>query len=183
MARIEKDYRRAVVYQIYVKSFCDSDGDGLGDLPGIIGKLDYLERLGVDYLWLTPFFPSPQHDNGYDVSDYCAVDPRYGTMADFDELVAKAAEKGDALMREYTQTLIEYIDYYLRFDGVLGDMVTPLFDEKLDQLGDAYYLAVYAGRRDVVDEINEFYRSLGIPEEHLVNLGDELEPLDTTAAE
>ena len=92
-----------------------------------------------------------------------------------------AAEKGDALMREYTQTLIEYIDYYLRFDGVLGDMVTPLFDEKLDQLGDAYYLAVYAGRRDVVDEINDFYRSLGIPEEHLVNLGDELEPLDTTA--
>lgn len=98
MARIEKDYRRAVVYQIYVKSFCDSDGDGLGDLPGIIGKLDYLERLGVDYLWLTPFFPSPQHDNGYDVSDYCAVDPRYGTMADFDELVAKAAEKGMGIM-------------------------------------------------------------------------------------
>ena len=98
MARIEKDYRRAVIYQIYVKSFCDSDGDGLGDLPGIIGKLDYLERLGVDYLWLTPFFPSPQHDNGYDVSDYCAVDPRYGTMADFDELVAKAAEKGMGIM-------------------------------------------------------------------------------------
>ena len=98
MTQIEKDFHRAVVYQIYVKSFCDSDGDGLGDLPGIIGKLDYLERLGVDYLWLTPFFPSPQHDNGYDVSDYCAVDPRYGTMADFDELVAKAAEKGMGIM-------------------------------------------------------------------------------------
>lgn len=98
MTQIEKDFHRAVVYQIYVKSFCDSNGDGLGDLPGITSKLGYLERLGVDYLWLTPFFPSPQRDNGYDVANYCAVDPRYGTMADFDELVAKAAEKGMGIM-------------------------------------------------------------------------------------
>lgn len=98
MAQIEKDFHRAVVYQSYVKSFCDSNGDGLGDLPGITSKLDYLERLGADYLWITPFFPSPQRDNGYDVADYCAVDPRYGTMADFDELVAKATEKGIGIM-------------------------------------------------------------------------------------
>ena len=98
MPEIERDFHRAVIYQIYVKSFCDSDGDGLGDLPGITSKLDYLDRLGVDYLWLTPFFPSPQRDNGYDVSDYCAVDPRYGTMDDFDELVAKAAERGMGIM-------------------------------------------------------------------------------------
>lgn len=98
MSEIERDFHRAVIYQIYVKSFCDSDGDGLGDLPGITSKLDYLEHLGADYLWLTPFFPSPQRDNGYDVSDYCAVDPRYGTMADFDELVAKAAERGMGIM-------------------------------------------------------------------------------------
>ena len=78
MAETERDFRRSVIYQIYVKSFCDSDGDGLGDLTGITSKLDYLERLGVDYVWLTPFYPSPQRDNGYDVADYCAVDPRYG---------------------------------------------------------------------------------------------------------
>lgn len=98
MPAIEKDFKKSVVYQIYVRSFCDSDGDGLGDLPGITSKLDYLAALGVDYLWLTPFFPSPQRDNGYDVSDYRGVDPRYGTMADFDELVAKAAERGMGVM-------------------------------------------------------------------------------------
>ena len=98
MAEINKDFHRSVVYQIYVRSFCDSDGDGQGDLRGITSKLDYLERLGVDYLWLTPFFPSPQHDNGYDVSNYCAVDPRYGTMDDFDELVAAARERGMGIM-------------------------------------------------------------------------------------
>lgn len=90
--------KNSVVYEIYVKSFCDSDGDGLGDLPGITSKLDYLANLGVDYLWLTPFYPSPQRDNGYDVSDYCAVDPRYGTMDDFDELVASARERGMGIM-------------------------------------------------------------------------------------
>ena len=98
MAQIERDFHRAVVYQIYVKSFCDSNGDGLGDLPGITSKLDYLAELGVDYLWLTPFYPSPQRDNGYDVSDYCAVDPRYGTMEDFDKLVAGARERGVGIM-------------------------------------------------------------------------------------
>lgn len=98
MAEIEKDFRRSVVYQIYVKSFCDSNGDGLGDLPGITSKLDYLATLGVDYLWLTPFYPSPQRDNGYDVADYCAVDPRYGTMGDFDALVAAARERGIGIM-------------------------------------------------------------------------------------
>lgn len=92
------DREKSVVYQIYVRSFCDSDGDGLGDLRGITSKLDYLERLGVDYLWLTPFYPSPQRDNGYDVSDYRAVDPRYGTMEDFDELVAEAGRRGMGIM-------------------------------------------------------------------------------------
>ena len=90
MAAIEKDFKRSVVYQIYIKSFCDSDGDGIGDLPGITSKLDYLAHLGVDYLWITPFFPSPQADGGYDISNYCAIDPVYGTMDDFDELVREA---------------------------------------------------------------------------------------------
>ena len=73
------DFRKSVVYQCYFKSFFDSDGDGVGDLGGVTAKLDYLKTLGVDYIWLNPFFPSPQRDNGYDVADYCAVDPRFGT--------------------------------------------------------------------------------------------------------
>ena len=64
-----------VVYQIYIKSFQDTTGNGMGDLRGITTRLDYLADLGVDYLWITPFFPSPQNDNGYDVSDYCAIEP------------------------------------------------------------------------------------------------------------
>jgi trehalose-6-phosphate hydrolase len=87
-----------VVYQIYIKSFSDSDGDGIGDLKGITQHLDYLQKLGIDYIWITPFFPSPQRDNGYDVSDYCAVDPTFGTMDDFDELVAEASRRGIGLM-------------------------------------------------------------------------------------
>ena len=80
------DFKDKVVYQIYPKSFMDSNGDGFGDLKGVTAKLDYLADLGVDYLWLTPFFPSPQRDNGYDVADYRAVDPRYGTMEDLDTI-------------------------------------------------------------------------------------------------
>ena len=84
------DFKDKVVYQIYPKSFMDSNGDGFGDLKGVTAKLDYLADLGVDYLWLTPFFPSPQRDNGYDVADYRAVDPRYGTMEDLEELIREA---------------------------------------------------------------------------------------------
>lgn len=98
MAAVQKDFKKSVVYQIYIKSFCDSNGDGVGDLPGITSKLDYLARLGVDYLWITPFYPSPQRDGGYDVSDYCAIDPMYGTMDDFDELVEAAHERGIGIM-------------------------------------------------------------------------------------
>ena len=87
-------FHDAVVYQIYPKSFCDSDGDGVGDLRGIIDKVPYIASLGVDYVWLNPFFPSPGKDNGYDVADYCAVDPAMGTLADFDELAAALADHG-----------------------------------------------------------------------------------------
>ena len=92
------DFRKSVVYQCYFKSFFDSDGDGVGDLGGVTAKLDYLQTLGVDYIWLNPFFPSPQRDNGYDVADYCAVDPRFGTMADFETLSQEAAKRGIRLM-------------------------------------------------------------------------------------
>ena len=92
------DFRKSVVYQIYPKSFCDSNGDGLGDLRGVIGKLDYIKELGVDYIWLTPFYISPQKDNGYDIADYYHVDPRYGTMEDFEELAQEAEKRGIRLM-------------------------------------------------------------------------------------
>lgn len=87
-----------VVYQIYPKSFKDTNGDGIGDLKGVTEKLDYLKELGVDYLWLTPFFSSPQYDNGYDIADYRSIDPRYGTMEDFEELVREAKKRGIYLM-------------------------------------------------------------------------------------
>ena len=92
------NFKQSAVYQIYPKSFLDTNGDGVGDLPGVIEKLDYLQKLGVDYLWLTPFFVSPQNDNGYDVADYRAIDPRYGTMADFEALTAQAEQRGIGIM-------------------------------------------------------------------------------------
>jgi alpha-glucosidase len=87
-------WRDAVFYEIYVRSFADSDGDGIGDLPGIRARLPYLRELGVDALWLTPFYPSPGADHGYDVSDYVDVDPQFGSLHDFDALVADAHALG-----------------------------------------------------------------------------------------
>ncbi|MEQ4209994.1 alpha-amylase family glycosyl hydrolase [Actinopolymorpha sp. B17G11] len=83
-------WRNAVIYQVYVRSFQDANGDGIGDLDGVRAKLPYLRMLGVDGVWLNPFYPSPQHDHGYDVADYCAVDPECGTVESFDRLVAEA---------------------------------------------------------------------------------------------
>ena len=88
-----KWWKKKSVYQIYPKSFLDTTGIGTGDLRGVIRKLDYIKNLGAGAIWLTPFYPSPQVDNGYDISDYTAIDPRYGTMKDFDELVAEAKKR------------------------------------------------------------------------------------------
>ena len=87
-------WRHAVVYQVYPRSFADSDGDGIGDIPGIIDRLDYLHDLGVDAVWISPFYSSPLHDGGYDVADYRAVDPRLGCLSDVDRLIAEAHERG-----------------------------------------------------------------------------------------
>ncbi|WPZ20003.1 alpha,alpha-phosphotrehalase [Geobacillus subterraneus] len=93
-------WKKAVVYQIYPKSFCDTNGDGIGDLPGIIEKLDYLKELGVDVIWLTPIYASPQRDNGYDISDYFAIHHAYGTMGDFDRLLKEVHARGMKLVMD-----------------------------------------------------------------------------------
>ncbi len=89
----EKWWKRSVIYQIYPRSFCDGNGDGIGDLEGIISKLDYLEQLGVDAIWLSPVCRSPQDDNGYDISDYQEIDPMFGTLEDMDRLIAEAKKR------------------------------------------------------------------------------------------
>src|ERR1700722_8884327 len=86
-------WKGAVIYEIYPRSFQDSNGDGIGDLNGITSRLGYLKTLGVDAIWLTPIYPSPQVDFGYDISDYENIDPAYGTLADFDRLVAEASKR------------------------------------------------------------------------------------------
>ena len=92
------DFKKSVVYQVYPKSFYYTNGDGFGDLKGVTAKLDYIKRLGADYIWMTPFFVSPQKDNGYDVEDYYRIDPRYGTMEDLEELAEEAEKRGIKLM-------------------------------------------------------------------------------------
>ena len=94
------EWRRWVVYQVYPRSFADSDADGVGDLRGVLGRLDYLERLGVDVVWLSPVYRSPMDDNGYDISDYQDIDPLFGTLADLDELIAELHARGMRLMMD-----------------------------------------------------------------------------------
>ncbi len=121
-----------VVYQVYPKSFMDANGDGVGDLKGITGQLDYLKDLGIDYLWITPVFPSPQRDNGYDVADYVSIDLRFGTMEDMEELIAEGKKRGIGLMLDmvFNHTSTEhpwfkralsgekkYQDYYIFKEG------------------------------------------------------------------
>lgn len=98
---MEKDWwKKSVVYQIYPRSFCDSDGDGIGDLNGITGKLDYLKELGADVIWLSPLYESPNDDNGYDISDYQAVMKDFGTMADFDRMLEEIHARGMKLVMD-----------------------------------------------------------------------------------
>ncbi|XP_022913510.2 maltase 1-like [Onthophagus taurus] len=133
-------WQHAVIYQIYPRTFKDSDGDGNGDLQGIISKLDHMQEMGVDAVWLSPIYPSPQVDGGYDISDYRGIDPIYGTMEDFEELVAKANEKGMRIVmdlvpnhssdqHEWFQKSVKkegkYADYYVWRDGRGEDGMEP----------------------------------------------------------
>jgi alpha-glucosidase len=94
-------WQTGVVYQIYPRSFQDSNGDGIGDLRGIAARLDHLVSLGVDAVWISPIYPSPMADFGYDVSDHCAVHPDFGTLADFDALLAAAHRRGLKVILDY----------------------------------------------------------------------------------
>lgn len=133
------DFSDKVIYQIYPKSFRDSNGDGFGDIPGVIEKLDYLKGLGVDYLWLTPVFISPQRDNGYDVADYRKIDGKFGTMEDLEELITQGERRGIGIMldmvfnhtsteHEWFQKALagdeEYQAYYIFKDGEPGQPPT-----------------------------------------------------------
>ena len=100
MGNKNKQWKNAVVYQIYPKSFQDSDGDGIGDIPGIISRLDYLKKLGIDAIWLSPVYRSPQDDNGYDISDYQDIEPMFGTMEDMEQLFAEAKKRGIRIMMD-----------------------------------------------------------------------------------
>ncbi|GHH99153.1 alpha,alpha-phosphotrehalase [Neobacillus kokaensis] len=158
-------WKNAVVYQIYPKSFCDTTGNGTGDLQGIIQKLDYLKNLGVDVLWLTPIYQSPQRDNGYDISDYYQIHEEYGTMADFEELLSEAHKRGLKIMMDivinHTSTEHEwfkqarssknnpYRDFYIWRDGKNGEPPTNWESKfggsawEYDDTTDQYYLHLF----------------------------------------
>ncbi|WP_031547807.1 alpha,alpha-phosphotrehalase [Oribacterium sp. FC2011] len=127
-----KNFSKSTIYQIYPKSFCDSNGDGVGDIRGIIEKLDYIRSLGVDYIWSTPFFKSPMNDNGYDIEDYLDINPMFGNMEDVTELITEAGKRGLGIIFDmvfnHTSTEHEwfkralageekYMNYYIFRDG------------------------------------------------------------------
>lgn len=93
-------WKESVIYQIYPASFQDSNGDGWGDIPGIISRLDYLKALGIDIVWVSPIYKSPQADMGYDISDYRDIDPKYGTMGDVETLIAELGKRDMKLMMD-----------------------------------------------------------------------------------
>ncbi len=119
-------WESAVFYELYPKSFQDTDGDGVGDLRGIIRRLDYLKTLGIDAIWLCPVCASPQVDNGYDISDYCAIDPMFGTMADMEELIAEAKKRGIGIVMDLV--LNHCSEQHPWFQEALKGEDNPYFD-------------------------------------------------------
>ncbi|KOO02562.1 alpha,alpha-phosphotrehalase [Vibrio nereis] len=119
-------WKTASIYQIYPKSFCDSGSKGTGDIQGIISKLDYLKLLGADAIWLTPVYQSPMIDNGYDISDYYAINPDFGTMADFDQLLAQAHQRGIRIIMDIVVNHTSTEHHW--FQSALGDKNSPYRD-------------------------------------------------------
>jgi trehalose-6-phosphate hydrolase len=161
----EPSWKKSVVYQIYPKSFKDTTGNGVGDLQGIISKLDYLKKLGVDVIWLTPIYTSPQKDNGYDISDYFTIHEEYGTMADFDQLLENAHDRGIKIIMDIVvnHTSIEhewfkqaaqskdnpYRDFYIWKKGMDGKAPNNWESKfggsawKYDERTEEYYLHLF----------------------------------------
>lgn len=112
-------WREVVIYQIYVQSFQDSNNDGIGDLRGIIQRLDYIKRLGADMLWLTPIYESPLEDQGYDIANYTAINPMYGTMKDWEDLIAETHKRGLKLMMDmvFNHTSSQVTGFWLPASG------------------------------------------------------------------
>lgn len=163
-------WKESVVYQIYPRSFCDSNGDGIGDLNGITGKFDYLKELGIDVIWLSPVYKSPNDDNGYDISDYQAIMDEFGTMEDFDRMLATAHEKGIKIMMDLVvnhtsdehKWFIEsrkstdnpYRDYYIwrpaKEDGSLPNNWGSCFSGpawEYDKTTDMYFLHLFSKKQ------------------------------------
>ena len=166
---MEQWWKKSVVYQIYVRSFQDSNHDGIGDINGITSRLDYLEKLGVDVLWLTPIYESPNDDNGYDISDYRNILDEYGTMEDFDRLLLEAHQRGIKIVMDLVfnhtsdkhKWFIEsqsskdnpYRDYYIWKDPKDGDVPsnwTSCFQGSAWQYDEAtqqYYLHLFSKKQ------------------------------------
>jgi alpha-glucosidase len=163
-------WRDAVFYEIYVRSFADSNGDGVGDFPGIRSRLPYLRDLGIDAIWLTPFYPSPGHDHGYDVADFVDVDPQFGTLTDFDDLVTAAHELGMRVIADIVpnHTSIEHAwfkehpERYVRVpaaDGLPNNWPSNWGGPAWSRDGDDYYLHLFAPEQPDLDWHNADVRS------------------------
>ncbi len=187
-----KKYRNWILYQVYPKSFADSNGDGIGDLKGIISKLDYIKSLSVDGIWISPCYPSPGDDNGYDVADYIDIAPEYGDLADMDELIEKAHDRGIKivldLVANHTSTAHAwfqcsrrdktnaYADYYYWADKPLNGWKSIFTGESAwiyDEVRGQYYLANFAPSqadlnwenpkvRKAMQEVVDFWAKRGV---------------------
>lgn len=158
-----KDFKKSVVYQIYPKSFMDSNGDGYGDLKGVTEKLNYLQDLGVDYLWLTPFYHSPQKDNGYDVADYCSIDPRFGTMEDFEVLVAQARKHNIEIMLDmvFNHTSTEHKWFKKALSGDQKYKNYYIFKKSKDSDAPTNWNSKFGGSAwEYIKEYDEYYLHL-----------------------
>lgn len=159
------DFKKSTVYQIYPKSFKDSNGDGIGDLRGVIEKLDYLKELGIDYIWLTPFYISPQKDNGYDIADYYNVDPRFGTMEDFEQLACEAEKRGIKLMLDmvfnHTSTEHQWFKNAMAGDEKYKNFYIFKKGKEEDNSAPTNWVSKFGGNAwEYVEKFDEYYLHL-----------------------